>query len=606
MIAHLAACSAVAVVAVAATLLLRGQRAAWRHAILFVALMRFAVPTEWLSEVGRGMVKVAPARLGALEGLGWLLTGPGGRTTPRIRGVGRPAGLPYEAIWMIGVGVCLALWTRRARRRIPAVRAASGFEAAVFARAAGAVAAELRIVAGDLAPGAWGFLRPVVLLPDGLSAELTGAELEAVLAHEVAHAQRRDNLLAAMAHAVVCVFWFHPLVWWMERRMLAERETACDELVLSQGTPARDYATGILKVCRMSFAGAAGYAGVNGSNLKLRMEHIMSVDLNRTSSRAARALLAVLLALVAMVPACGGYLQAQQQQQQVPPPMARRTPEVVEMVPDSPAARTSPQADSDPILGVMRQVESLMGQGRQSEALELLRSEVKENPKRTDLRLSLGNVAVRAGKYDLAVATFQEILAQLPEESTAAGDLYLRLGETYRRMGDLGPAVAALQHARALLPDNIVVINVFALVLDAAGRSTEAEREYRKAIELDPRNGVSMNNLAYLLSRSAGHLNEALDFALQAHELLPDMYEVEDTVGWVHLKMNHADQAIEMFDQLVRKQPQHSTYRYHLAMAFAQKGYKASAVEQLKAALECSPGQEEADKIRQLLNELQQ
>jgi Flp pilus assembly protein TadD len=332
----------------------------------------------------------------------------------------------------------------------------------------------------------------------------------------------------------------------------------------------------------------------------------MSVDLNRTSSRAARALLAVLLALVAMVPVCGGYLQAQQQQQQVPPPMARRTPEVVEVVPDSPAARTSPQADSDPILGVMRQVESLMGQGRQSEALELLRSEVKENPKRTDLRLSLGNVAVRAGKYDLAVATFQEILAQLPEESTAAGDLYLRLGETYRRMGDLGPAVAALQHARTLLPDNIVVINVFALVLDAAGRSTEAEREYRKAIELDPRNGVSMNNLAYLLSRSAGHLNEALDFALQAHELLPDMYEVEDTVGWVHLKMNHADQAIEMFDQLVRKQPQHSTYRYHLAMAFAQKGYKASAVEQLKAALECSPGQEEADKIRQLLNELQQ
>jgi hypothetical protein len=73
MIGHLAAWTAVAMVAIAATLVLRGQRAAWRHVILFVALMRFAVPTGWLEDAGRRMVKVAPARLEAE----WLLKGPG-------------------------------------------------------------------------------------------------------------------------------------------------------------------------------------------------------------------------------------------------------------------------------------------------------------------------------------------------------------------------------------------------------------------------------------------------------------------------------------------------------------------------------------------------
>jgi beta-lactamase regulating signal transducer with metallopeptidase domain len=84
---------------------------------------------------------------------------------------------------------------------------------------------------------------------------LEEAELESVLAHEVAHVGRRDNLVAALAHAIVSVFWFHPLVWWIERRMLAERETACDEFVLARGMRAEDYVAGISKVCCIAFAG---------------------------------------------------------------------------------------------------------------------------------------------------------------------------------------------------------------------------------------------------------------------------------------------------------------------------------------------------------------
>jgi beta-lactamase regulating signal transducer with metallopeptidase domain/cytochrome c-type biogenesis protein CcmH/NrfG len=575
MIAHLAASTAVAVVAIVATQLLRGQRAAWRHAILFVALLRFAVPTGWLKDIGRRAVRVAPAKLSGFE---WMLRGPWLSSGMVTRS---PAGPRYEYIWYAGVAVCLVMWTRRTLRRIPAVRAASDAESVIFARAARGADIELRIVAGESTPGAWGWLRPVVLIPDGLSEQLTGAELEAVLAHEVAHLRRMDNLVAAVSHAIVSVLWFHPLVWWIERRMLAEREKACDEFVLAEGTNPRDYAAGILKVCRMSFSGAAGYAGINGSNLENRMEHIMSVDLNRTGSRAARALLGAIMTAAALVPVAGGYLQAQQ-------PVAQQ--------------RINPAQTALPLL---TEVEGLMKGNRADEALQLLGSAIAKAPQRLDLQMALGNTAVRAGKYDLAIETFQGILAQLDSSSTTAqGDLYLRLGETYRRQGETGPAIASLRRAVELLPDDRVVSSTLALVLDSAGQRAEAEKEYRTVLKLDSNNAVAMNNLAYLLSHSQQHLDEALELALRARELLPNLVEISDTLAWVYLRKNYTNDALAIFEQLVEKHPEESTYHYHLALALVQKGNRVSAAEQLKLALERNPSQEEAEKIRQLLNTL--
>jgi Flp pilus assembly protein TadD len=209
------------------------------------------------------------------------------------------------------------------------------------------------------------------------------------------------------------------------------------------------------------------------------------------------------------------------------------------------------------------------------------------------------------GKYDLAVATFQDVLAQLDPGSNAAGDVYLRLGETYRRMGDLGAAIAALQHAGQLLPDSVVVHSTLALVLEGAGRWQEAVQQYRKTLELAPNNAVALNNLAYLLSENKGNLEEALELAQRAREALPNLTEISDTLGWIYLKQNSTGAAIDVFEELVKRESQNPTFRYHLAMAYAQKGLKMSAVEQLKTALECSPKLEEAQKIRQLLISLQ-
>jgi tetratricopeptide (TPR) repeat protein len=149
-----------------------------------------------------------------------------------------------------------------------------------------------------------------------------------------------------------------------------------------------------------------------------------------------------------------------------------------------------------------------------------------------------------------------------------------------------------------------VVLSTLALVLDAAARKPEAKQVYEATLKIEPNNAVVLNNLAFLLAESGGDLNDALTKATRAKQLMPNHYEVSDTLGWIYLKKNLADNAIDIFKDLVAKQPSHSTYHFHLAMALAQKGDKSKALQELKEALKYNPPKEEKDQIQHMISQL--
>ena len=99
-------------------------------------------------------------------------------------------------------------------------------------------------------PGVFGIVRPVLMWPAGIEDRLSDEQIEAILAHELAHVRRRDNLAALIHMLVEAVFWFHPLVWWIGARLVDERERACDEDVVRLGTAPDVYAESILKTCQ--------------------------------------------------------------------------------------------------------------------------------------------------------------------------------------------------------------------------------------------------------------------------------------------------------------------------------------------------------------------
>jgi uncharacterized protein (TIGR03435 family) len=167
-------------------------------------------------------------------------------------------------------------------------------------------------------PGIFGLFRPVLVWPAGISERLDDAHLEAILAHEVCHVRRRDNLLAALNMLVEAVFWFHPLVWWMGARLVAEREHACDEEVLALCARPQVYAESILKVCEFCVESPLEcVAGITGADLKRRVVEIMRARALLRLTWPKRALLGAAVLCAIAVPVMMGQAEAAKAEQRL-------------------------------------------------------------------------------------------------------------------------------------------------------------------------------------------------------------------------------------------------------------------------------------------------
>jgi beta-lactamase regulating signal transducer with metallopeptidase domain len=133
-------------------------------------------------------------------------------------------------------------------------------------------------------PGIFGIFRPVLLWPERPSERLEDEHIEAILTHELMHARRHDNLAAALHMLVEAAFWFHPLIWWIEGRMVEERERACDEAVVQMGGRPDAYAESLLKACRFCIESPlACVSGITGADLNRRIVSIVTLRLERLS-----------------------------------------------------------------------------------------------------------------------------------------------------------------------------------------------------------------------------------------------------------------------------------------------------------------------------------
>jgi uncharacterized protein (TIGR03435 family) len=189
-----------------------------------------------------------------------------------------------------------------------------------------------------LEPGVFGIGRPV-LLPEGITERLTAEQLDAIVAHELCHVRRRDNLVAAIHMMVEALFWFHPLVWWIGARMVEERERACDEEVLRMGKEPEVYAEGILKVCRFYVESPIEcVSGVTGSDLKKRIEEIMTRGIALELDLGRKLLLAVVGLAAIAGPVALGVLNAPPMRAQTQPE-ARPAFEVASVKPSSADSR---------------------------------------------------------------------------------------------------------------------------------------------------------------------------------------------------------------------------------------------------------------------------
>jgi tetratricopeptide (TPR) repeat protein len=223
------------------------------------------------------------------------------------------------------------------------------------------------------------------------------------------------------------------------------------------------------------------------------------------------------------------------------------------------------------------------------QALALLSEEAATRGNNPAFLLLSGNAAVRAGGYAQAVDLYQKALDVSGPDARTAGDLWMRIGEAQRRAGNVAPAIEALRKARTLLPEDVNVLSTLAMALDATGERTEARAMYEATLKLQPDHFVALNNLAFMLSQNKEDLDRALTLAQRAVQVQPQLPEVKDTLAMIYSRKQMTAQAIEMFRDLVTRDPKRATFRLHYAQALEQSGDKAVAVRELEAAGSLNP-----------------
>jgi len=345
---HVWQSTVLAAVAWLLTLALKKNQARTRYWLWLVTSAKFLIPFSLLVATGSHLSwkTAAPIAQPAVSVVVEQITQPFPAIEPptlSVRSTARhnPGILPMVllVVWACGlVALAVSRW-RRWRQVRTAVRAASPIR----------IAADVPVLSSRslLEPGVFGIFRPVLLLPEGITDRLTSSQLEAIVAHELCHVRRRDNLAAVIPMAVEAVFWFYPPVWWIGSRLVEERERACDEEVLRLGSEPAVYAESILKTCQFYLESPlVCVSGITGSDLKKRIVRIMTHRLVDQLSLGRKLLLACAAMAVIAGPVLFGLANGAQNGGQLQP--ARSGP-----LPSFEVASVKPNHSGTPMVRIM-------------------------------------------------------------------------------------------------------------------------------------------------------------------------------------------------------------------------------------------------------------
>jgi beta-lactamase regulating signal transducer with metallopeptidase domain len=184
-------------------------------------------------------------------------------------------GVALLSVWHLGGWIQVRRMTRRATRPVE-----EGWELALIRlrRRLGIEHAVMLLESASVpVPAVVGWLRPVILVPASAFAGLTPQQLEAILAHELAHVRRHDYLINLLQTAVETLLFYHPAVWWVSSQVRQERESCCDDLAVSVCGDRLGYARALAALEGLRTPSPRLAMGADGGSLLRRIRRLAGV-----------------------------------------------------------------------------------------------------------------------------------------------------------------------------------------------------------------------------------------------------------------------------------------------------------------------------------------
>jgi TonB family protein len=522
-------------------LALRGRSAAARHlvwtaaaaALLALPLLSISLPSLRLGSGGGllpanlGLVFHTTGTAGVNAAAAPLPAAPGTGTRAVVRA---PRGIYWKIwdwkIWLISIwaaGVllstaqmlvaCAALRRMRGRavpspdrNRVQALAEALGIRHEVEV---------LETVPGGM-PMTFGLLRPAIFMPTDAET-WTDERRQMVLLHELAHVRRGDVATHLMARLALSLYWWNPLAWTAWREFLKERERAADDLVLSSGAAATEYAGHLLEVARtMQTSQPVAWAAVamaRPSQLEGRLVAILDGRRNRQQPGRLAAALAVTLAVAVVVPLAA--LQSQDE----PAQAARFRVDVQGQEVDATIRAAIGQKNHQMLEQAAAAFENLRKYDEAQklrEAALTIREQVSGNQS-VDYAVgltNLGDLARKRGKPADAEADYAKAVAAVGDRAeTAQALMYLSMGAF--RTHDFDKAMEYAQRARNVArpgAETGKAMTWMGQIREKLEDAADAESLYTGALSQDPANSpeaaLTMEIYARFL-RTQGRTGEA-------------------------------------------------------------------------------------------------
>jgi tetratricopeptide (TPR) repeat protein len=207
-----------------------------------------------------------------------------------------------------------------------------------------------------------------------------------------------------------------------------------------------------------------------------------------------------------------------------------------------------------------------MQMGRLPDALRLAREVQKAEPKSPAPPLLAGLVLVAQEKPQDAIEAFGQALKVKPDLASAYGGL----GQAYQQLNQNDKAVDA----------------------------------YQRALAINGKDVVTLNNLAWIFSEVRKKPDEALPLATKAQQLAPESPNVLDTLGWVQYRRGAFAEAEKMLLKAVERSPNMAAIQFHLGMTYSKLGKRNDAISALRRAAQLDPKLAESERIQTLVKEL--
>jgi len=214
--------------------------------------------------------------------------------------------------------------------------------------------------------------------------------------------------------------------------------------------------------------------------------------------------------------------------------------------------------------------------------------------------LLAGRTYAATGDLKAAEQLFRRVVSDDPTQLSA----YAALGQLYAKQNRIPEALAEFDALAKRDPKPVMALTLSGMLMEGQGDKAGAQQRYERAVQLDPDAAVAANNLAWMYAQSGGSLDVALQHAQNAKRLLPNVPEVNDTLGYIYYKLDLAGLAVPLLETSVEKDPSNPEYHYHLGLAYERTNNKVKARKSLSRALTLKLDVKAAEEARAVLETL--